>query len=48
MVAKTVKESGKSASSSLAHPGGLESCQPCGRWQQAPGAEHLHERQEVK
>lgn len=44
MVAKTIKESGKSAGSSLAHPGGLESWQPSGRWQQALGAEHLHDQ----
>lgn len=51
MVAKTVKGSGKPAASSLAHPGGLESWQPSGRWQQALGAEHLHDgtkRQEVR
>lgn len=51
VVAKTIKESGKFAASSLAHPGGLESQQPSGRWQQALGGEHLHDltkRQEVK
>lgn len=35
----------------LAHPGGLESWQPSGRWQWALGAEHLQnqtKRQEVK
>lgn len=38
-----MKESGKFAASSLAHPGGLESWQPSGRWQQALDAEHLHD-----